>query len=681
MAFAGNLVVNLTAKTDKFRSSMDKARRKTKQAADDMKRLGNQIAAATGIAMAAGSAIAVRKLAEFDDAIRATGAIASATDAEFAALESRALQLGKTTSFTAAEVAGLMTELARGGIKPTEINKMTQAVLNLSRATGTEAAMSAEIMATTLNQFSLGAKDATHVADVFTTAANSTLNTVEKLGEAMKFAAPVAQDLGMSLEDTTAIVATLGNVGIQGTMAGAAIRRLGAVTGAEAERMEKVFGIAFRDSAGEILPLIDMLENVNKATAGLTRGGRMAKMKEAFGLLGITAAASLGKAAGSAKDLADKLRNISTTSAETAEKMDAGIGGSLRKMMSAVDGLAIAFGKSLEPVVTKITAVIQSAALNMDKWLGIAIKMTAAVVAVAAAFKVVAAATRAYTIAMIFAQGISGPAGWANLAIGIAAAGTAMLAVDAAMGDVGATATKTATEVESAAVRMATAAELEEFEHGPFTDSADRFTDAYTDMLPPIKAVQAALATPQGAEEWNKQAEQLEALKNKMQELNAQFTQVDGLEEFTSLVDKFVIAGERDSIIDKFINQESGFNEALRSAQDEFAMLQGSVTETSLLLHKLGEQGVSTEKLEQLRAVLEDIDAEEKRQAKPPKRLTDSFQKGSKEALTQILTAGMDSKKSPQVKEQKETNTILRGMAAVLERQRERNAKIQGRVA
>ena len=110
-------------------------------------------------------------------------------------------------------------------------------------------------------------------------------------------------------------------------------------------------------------------------------------------------------------------------------------------------------------------------------------------------------------------------------------------------------------------------------------------------------------------------------------------------------------------------------------------MLQGSVTETSLLLHKLGEQGVSTEKLEQLRAVLEDIDAEEKRQAKPPKRLTDSFQKGSKEALTQILTAGMDSKKSPQVKEQKETNTILRGMAAVLERQRERNAKIQGRVA
>ena len=76
-------------------------------------------------------------------------------------------------------------------------------------------------------------------------------------------------------------------------------------------------------------------------------------------------------------------------------------------------------------------------------------------VAVAAAFKVVAAATRAYTIAMIFAQGISGPAGWANLAIGIAAAGTAMLAVDAAMGDVGATATKTATEVESAAVRMA----------------------------------------------------------------------------------------------------------------------------------------------------------------------------------------------------------------------------------
>lgn len=680
MASIGNLVVNLTAKTDKFKRGMDGARAKAKQAAADMKRLGNQIAAATGIAMAAGAAVSIRKLVEFDDAIRATGAVASATDAQLKSMESTALELGRTTSFTAAEVANLMTELARGGIKPDAINNMTDAVLNLSRATGTEAAMSAEIMATTLNQFSLGAGEATRVADVFTATANSTLNTVEKLGEAMKFAAPVAQDLGMSLEDTAAIVGTLGNVGIQGTMAGTAIRRLGAITGSEAERMKSVFGVAFTDARGEVMPLIDILGKMNDATADLTRGQRMAKMKDAFGLLGITAASSLGKAAGSAKDLAKKLKNLDNTAEKTAAQMDAGIGGSLRKLMSAVDGFKIAFAKKLEPTFNRIALQITRVTGNLDKWVKPFVKIVSAIVAVSVAMRALALATKAYTVAMIFASGVSGPAGWFNLSVGLGSAAGAMLLVDEAMGDVGDSVGAVNGMLPEFEVRMATAEEKLEIFGGKAKASAERFTAAYESMLPPITAVAKEIErsakfaeTERGKSLFAEQVKESEELQRSLLELRSPAqAAADDLSTFVKQVRMFVHPADQQDFINQFIDKQSGFSSAIESARNDLALLDGSITQTDQTLQKLGEAGASTEQLDELRAVLDEIERlenqkkKEKTNAKP--QFAGALQKGSAEAFSLAVKSTFGGKDSP-VKEQKKTNGILRGMAKVMDRQ------------
>jgi hypothetical protein len=58
-----------------------------------------------------------------------------------------------------------------------------------------------------------------------------------------------------------------------------------------------------------------------------------------------------------------------------------------------------------------------------------------------------------------------------------------------------------------------------------------------------------------------------------------------------------------------------------------------------------------------------------------------SQQRGSAEALTTILKAQQGDKKTPQVKEQQKTNGILRGMAAVMERQRQRDVIVQEKIA
>jgi TP901 family phage tail tape measure protein len=355
--------------------------------------------------MAAPIALASRQFALFDDAIRLTGAVSGAAGADLQKLNDTARQLGATTSFTAVQVASLMGELGRAGFKPDQINAMTGAVLDLARATGTDATLSAGIMAATLRQFSLGATEATRAADVLTKAANATFNTVEGLGESLKYAGPVAKSLGISLEDTVAVLGVLGNVGIQGSEAGTALRRLSVIAAGSGDELQKIFGITNTDAAGNLKPLVDVLDEINTVTAGMPVAERTAKMAQAFGLLGITSANVLSASADGVRGLANDLRNAGGTAAKTAKEMDAGLGGSIRILLSAIEGTALAIGDAMAPSLqrlgqiaidvsgglTKFIKENQELVVSFAKGIAIFIGAGAAILGIGIALKIVAA--------------------------------------------------------------------------------------------------------------------------------------------------------------------------------------------------------------------------------------------------------------------------------------------------
>ncbi len=66
----------------------------------------------------------------------------------------------------------------------------------------------------------------------------------------------------MSLEETLAVLGTLGNLGIQGSEAGTALRRLLTLGSAESEKFQKVFGVATKDAQGNARDLVDILEKL-----------------------------------------------------------------------------------------------------------------------------------------------------------------------------------------------------------------------------------------------------------------------------------------------------------------------------------------------------------------------------------------------------------------------------------
>ena len=198
---AGRAFVSLHVKNSAFLRGLRQAKQQLAEFGADIQALGRQLVVVSA-AMLVPMAMASKTFADFDDGMRSVGAVSNATAEELVKLTERAKDLGRTTSFTAIEVASLMAELGRAGFDPSQVETMTGAVLNLARATGTDATISSGIMAASIRQFSLSASDATRVADGLTSAANKSFNTVEQLGEALSYAGPVAQDFNVSLDDT-----------------------------------------------------------------------------------------------------------------------------------------------------------------------------------------------------------------------------------------------------------------------------------------------------------------------------------------------------------------------------------------------------------------------------------------------------------------------------------------------
>ena len=357
---AGRSYVSLYVKQNALIKGLRSAKQRLSEFGSSMQATG-RAAVAVAAGMLAPLVLSAKTFADFDDAMRAVKGVTQANDDELSKLTETAKLLGRTTSFTAIEIGGLMAELGRAGFKTDEIDAMTLSVLNLARATGTDATLSAGIMSSTLRQFSLGAADAGRVADVLAAGANSSFMTVTSLGESLSYAGKTASDMGMSLEETVAIVGSLGNVGIQGSMAGTSLKRLSVISAAELGKLEGIFEVSLRNSAGAGLPLVDMLEQIAIATNGLDQNSRIEKLNEAFGLLGISGALSIGGAVTETRALTTTLENAQGVAAKTAKEMDGGLGGAFRIIISAAEGVRLAIGeaisKPLERTVKAITGL------------------------------------------------------------------------------------------------------------------------------------------------------------------------------------------------------------------------------------------------------------------------------------------------------------------------------------
>lgn len=155
------------------------------------------------------------------------GAVTGATAEELKAVGDEAMEMGRTTVFSANEAAAAMVELGKAGFTATEIlDGIGEAVVALAAAGDLPLTQATEVLANTLRTFNLEAKDAVYVADQLAGAANASTTEVSDLAVSLKYTGGVAAALGIPLHDVADALAILGNNGIKGSTAGTTLRRI-----------------------------------------------------------------------------------------------------------------------------------------------------------------------------------------------------------------------------------------------------------------------------------------------------------------------------------------------------------------------------------------------------------------------------------------------------------------------
>ena len=342
MASLSSLNFRLTANIAPFRKGLNKAGRAMDKMGRKMQQTGKNLSMKLTAPLAAVGAIAFNVFKGFEQEMSKVKAVSGATAEEFEALSQNAKDLGASTMFSAREVATLQTEFAKLGFTATEITKVTESTLALAQASGSDLARAAEVAGSTLRAFGLDASETGRVTDVMASSFSTSALDMETFANSMKFVAPVAKSAGMSIEETSAMLAVLANAGIKGSQAGTSLRRIISEIGATGKPTAE----ALKDLANQGIGLADAKDEV----------GRSAQ----------SALLILSEGVDQISPLTEEFKNSGGAAQEMADIMGNTAFGASKRLESAMEGLMISIGEIVAVAVVPLIEFLAKAASALN---------------------------------------------------------------------------------------------------------------------------------------------------------------------------------------------------------------------------------------------------------------------------------------------------------------------------
>lgn len=359
----------------------------TTTAGDKLTSLGRKATIGITAPIVGGFTAAAKSAIDFNSQISAIGplltnggkitaSVRSELDQMSSSSKKWAMQFGVSTD----KINDGMTEMVKRGYTAQQTMGAMPAVLNAAKASGDDFNDVMHVSTSVLEQFGLKTtsttdmlKNTSRVTDSLTYVANATAAGFQDMGEAMTYVGPSAHAAGISLEETAAAIGIMSNKGIEGSVAGTALR--GALTRLMKPSKQnvagfKAMGVSVEDFKKGTLTLPEIIDKIKTNTAGWTDQQRASSIAMAFGTeaqAGMNALISAGgdelrkytkgaqDSAGTTKKIADQLND--TQAAKVA------------RFKESIHVLGIEFGEkllpTLVPVIEKLTSMIRGFS-NMD---------------------------------------------------------------------------------------------------------------------------------------------------------------------------------------------------------------------------------------------------------------------------------------------------------------------------
>lgn len=392
--------------------------------------VGEKLLPISGAITAAGTA-AVGIASSFESEMSKVAAISGATGDDLQALTDKAREMGATTQFSAQESAQALEYMAMAGWKTEDMMSGIAGVLSLAAASGADLATTSDIVTDAMTAMGYSADQAGHFADVLAATSTNANTNVEMLGESFKYVAPLAGSMGYSIEDVATALGLMANSGIKASSAGTALRTLLTNMAKPTEGMQNAMdelGVSLEDGEGNMKSLAQIMADLRSGFGDLKMApeefaaevdslnsaledGTITQNKydeamdeltqKAFGAEGALKAEAAAALAGkqglsglmaivNASDadfekLTKSIYGSEGAASKMASVMQDNLGGDVKKLKSALEELAIAFGELIIPVVRDVVAVVQEMVNDLNALDGSTKKTIVTIGAVAAA--------------------------------------------------------------------------------------------------------------------------------------------------------------------------------------------------------------------------------------------------------------------------------------------------------
>lgn len=317
----------------------------------------------------AGLGYAARAYVKFDDQMNQMKVQLDDGSVSAGKLKEQVSELGKTSQDMAKQygVAGEsirngMNELIKKGFTFNQVTGAMPSILKATVASGDDFNSVMSVSSSVLEQFGLKVDDTNQmikntdrVTSVLTYTANKTSAGFADLGEAMQNVGPMAANNNQSLEDMASTLGVLSNRGIEGGEAGTylmnALQNLATPTKEQARGLRDL-GVAAFDANGKMRSFPDILEDIEKATSGMSDEQKNAALNTIFNtqaMKGINPLIQAGSK--SIKDLSKSTKDASKYQDDLSKKMGESASRNVAKMKESFKVLAETLGQQVVPAI------------------------------------------------------------------------------------------------------------------------------------------------------------------------------------------------------------------------------------------------------------------------------------------------------------------------------------------
>ena len=316
--------------------------------------------------------------AEFIDTMTTVSAITGSTREQLQMLSETAQSLGLETMFGSQNIASGMKYLAMAGNTVEQVNDMIKGAAYVANATGMELGGkggAADLITNVMKTFKIVGDGASElVGDQLTKATLSANISMTDLAESIKYSAADMVMLKKELPEVAAMIGTLGNAGIQGSMAGTSLGNMARYLikafnpKTDAYSFLQRMGLSqqdFVDAQGDLIDFGDIMEKISKGVENLPSIDRGKAIGAIFGVRGQRAANAIMNDLEGYRNLLDQIQNNSAGFAKSiVDKRMNTLAGSIDKVSSAWENLKVAFteqiGPELMPILNTISQIIEA---------------------------------------------------------------------------------------------------------------------------------------------------------------------------------------------------------------------------------------------------------------------------------------------------------------------------------